>query len=300
MRRFQPILIATALTSIALAADFELKVSKEELNEARVKLLPLHQKLGKPKRGEWLAEHEERGQTFDQYLKSDTIKPWGLRNTIYIQPIGEFSTEQQQVLDETVSFMKIFFGRDVIVQPALRLELIPAKARRIHPQWGDEQILTSYVLYEVLNDLPANAAVGLAFTASDLWPGEGWNFVFGQASLRSRVGVWSIYRNGDPAMGDAAYQLCLRRTIKTAIHETAHMFTMLHCIAYECGMCGSNHRTESDQRPIYFCPECDMKICWATQQKPLERYEKLLKFCRDHGLKAEAEMYARSIETLKK
>ena len=38
----------------------------------------------------------------------------------------------------------------------------------------------------------------LAITAFDLWPGPGWNFVFGQASLTERVGVWSMARNGDP------------------------------------------------------------------------------------------------------
>ncbi len=62
--------------------------------------------------------------------------------------------------------------------------------------------------------LPDDACVFLALTASDLWPGAGWNFVFGQALLRERVGVWSIYRNGDPTESDDAYRLCLRRTIK--------------------------------------------------------------------------------------
>lgn len=301
MKRFWCISLVAALASIALAAGFEFKVSKKELKNDRLKLVPLHQQLGKPKRDEWLAEHKEPGQTFDQYLSCDPIIPWGIRDTIYIQPIGGFSAEQQKVLDETVAFMKIFFDRDVIVQSAIPLEKVPAEARRVHPAWGDQQILSTYVLHSVLKPgLPENAAVGLAFTASDLWPGEGWNFVFGQASLRSRVGVWSIYRNGDPAVSDSAYQLCLRRTIKTAIHETSHMFTMWHCILYECGMCGSNHRTESDQRPIYFCPECDMKVCWATQQKPLERYQKLLNFCRDHGLEDEADLYAKSIEALQK
>ena len=44
---------------------------------------------------------------------------------------------------------------------------------------------------------PGDAAV-LGITALDLWPGPGWNFVFGQVSLRERVGVWSMARNGDP------------------------------------------------------------------------------------------------------
>lgn len=39
----------------------------------------------------------------------------------------------------------------------------------------------------------------IAFTNADLWPGEGWNYVFGQASLADHVGVWSIHRYGDPS-----------------------------------------------------------------------------------------------------
>ena len=38
--------------------------------------------------------------------------------------------------------------------------------------------------------LPKDAFAFVAFTSSDLWPGEGWNFVFGQASMEGRIGVW--------------------------------------------------------------------------------------------------------------
>jgi archaemetzincin len=60
-------------------------------------------------------------------------------------------------------------------------------------------VLSTYILREVLEpERPADALAYLALTASDLWPRKGWNFVFGQANLRKRVGVWSLYRNGDP------------------------------------------------------------------------------------------------------
>jgi len=54
----------------------------------------------------------------------------------------------------------------------------------------------------------------IAFTASDLWPGPGWNFVFGLASLRERVGVWSIHRFGNPSKGQAAFTQTLLRTLQ--------------------------------------------------------------------------------------
>ena len=146
--------------------------------------------------------------------------------------------------------------------------------------------------------LPKDAVAYIAFTTSDLWPGRGWNFVFGQASLRSRVGVWSIYRNGDPERSPAAFRLCLVRTMKTATHETGHMFSMLHCTAYECNMCGSNHREESDRRPIALCPECVAKLWWITKSDPVERYRKLAAFSRKNGLRAEADSYEKSVQAL--
>jgi len=175
---------------------------------------------------------------------------------------------------------------------AVPLSAIPARARRVHPAWGDRQVLTTYVLYDVLlPELPSDAAACIALTASDLWPGPGWNFVFGQASLRERVGVWSIYRNGDPDESEEAFRLCLLRTLKTATHETGHMFSMLHCTLYECNMCGSNHREESDRRPITLCPECVAKVAWATGADLPERYRSLEEFARANGLAEEAEAY---------
>ena len=107
------------------------------------------------------------------------------------------------------------------------------------------------------------------------------------------------HRNGDPAAGEEEFRLCLMRTMKTAVHETGHIFSMRHCTAYECCMCGSNNREESDSRPVWLCPECVAKVCWATATDPVERYRKLADFCGKNGFKREQEFYGRSIEALK-
>ena len=255
------------------------------------RLKPLHRKLGKAKPGDWLDQHKEAGQTFRQYLQARPVTPTGRRTVIYVQPLGEFTHKQRQIVELSAEYLGIYMNRPVKILSDLPLSIIPEKARRTHPQWKVKQILTTYVLNDVLNPrLPDDAAAYIAFTAIDLWPGRGWNFVFGQASLRNRVGVWSINRNGDPSKDDAAFMLCLRRTLKTATHETGHMFSMPHCTAYECNMCGSNHRDESDRHPLYLCPECHAKACWATAAVPAARYRRLAEFCQKHGLKAE-ELY---------
>lgn len=164
------------------------------------KLRPLHRKLGKPCPHDWLAHHHEPGQTFQQYVKSDPVTPDEKHRIIYIQPVGEFTELQRRIVTLTSDFMGRFYNLRGRIQKDIPLSAIPIKAKRHHPEWGMEQILTTYILNDILKPrLPADATAFIALTASDLWPGKGWNFVFGQASLRDRVGVWLMYRNGDPS-----------------------------------------------------------------------------------------------------
>ena len=268
-----------------------------ELERAIEVLRPLHTTLGPPKPRDWLYHHKEPGQTFKEYLNSRPVTPRGERRFIYVQPLGEFTDAQRRIVTLAADFIGRSYNVPVAVNEDLPLSLIPKKARRLH--WGKRQILTGYVLHKVLKPrLPEDAAAYIAFTTSDLWPGEGWNFVFGQASLRDRVGVWSINRFGDPHESEEGFRLCLLRTMKTGTHELGHMFGMLHCTAYECGMCGSNSLPESDGRPLAFCPECMAKVSWATGADPIERYEKLADFCQSHGLDDEADFYKRSLHAL--
>jgi archaemetzincin len=263
------------------------------------KLTPIHKKLGPPGPNDWLAQHPEPGQDFPQYVQSDPVTARGRRNTIYVQPIGDFTPTQRKIVGLTADFLGRYFALKVRTKDGLPLSLIPAEARRRHPSWGMDQVLSTYVLDQLLTPrLPEDACAFIALTPVDLWPGPGWNFVFGQASSRDRVGVWSFYRNGDPDQGEDAFRLCLLRTLKTATHETCHMFSMPHCIQYECCLCGSNHREESDRRPLELCPVCLAKLCYATGADPARRFKRLAEFCREQGLVKEADFYELSLRTL--
>lgn len=263
------------------------------------KLRPLFAELGEPRPGDWLDVHHEPGQTFREYCDSNPVTARGKRRVIYIKPLGSFTRSQRAIVDATVDFLGRYFQLPLKVQEAWPDSRVPAQARRRHPSWGMEQILTGYVLYDLLEpELPNDAAAYLALTATDLWPGKGWNFVFGEASIDRRVGVWSIYRKGDPEKGKDAFRLCLLRTIKTASHETGHMFSMLHCTAHKCNMGGSNSTEESDRRPLSSCPECLAKLCRATGCDPVPRYRQLIDFCTEHGLTDEQAFYERCLEVL--
>ncbi len=295
-----PVIVMLLFASAAAGCDArELTPKESELRALAQKLKPLHKPIAKPQAGDWLAEHYEPGQTFAQYVRSEPVTPNGRRRVIYIQPLGPFTKTQRRIVELSADFLGRYFDRSVKIQDDLPLSVIPDAARRQHPSWGMDQILTTYVLDDVLKPrLPDDAAAYIAFTATDLWPGKGWNFVFGQASLSDRVGVWSIYRNGQPDKSDEDFRLCLLRTLKTATHETGHMFSIQHCTAFECNMCGSNNREESDRKPLWLCPECVAKVWWATGADPQKRYERLLEFCREHGLTEQAEFYSKALELI--
>jgi archaemetzincin len=282
------------------AAEDEARSPAVKKNETlRDELKALHRTKAKPQPGQWLAEHKEDGQTFPEYRKDDPIVPQGKRSVIYLQPLGEFDKNQQRLVDLTAEYLRIHFDRPVKLLKTLPSTVVPKSARRKHPSWGMDQILTKYVMDSLLRPkLPDDAAAMIALTSTDLWPGKGWNFVFGQAYLRHRVGVWSIYRNGDPNGGPEKFRIALERTIKTAAHEIGHMFSMQHCTAYECLMNGANNRTESDRQPLALCPDCIAKICWATGAEPVERFKQLAKFCRREGLTDQAEFFERSAKRL--
>ena len=204
------------------------------LRKAAARLRPLMQAKTKPEAGDWLAEHFEPGQTFDVYLSSNPNRPTAARTTIYLQPFGDFTAAQELLIDATAELMGLYFGTPVKTQKRIGDDAIPASARRLHPRWGMKQFYTPYLLDDVLKPgRPKDAVAVLGLTATDLYPDPKWNFVFGQASLTDRVGVWSLAPLWGRGKG-AALQV-LRRTLLVAMHETGHMFGIAHCTAFECG-----------------------------------------------------------------
>jgi len=264
-----------------------------EYRTAMEAIAPLHEKKKPPRPGDWLQAHEEPGQTFAEYVDSDPVRPDAQRNKLYIVLLGPFTEKRRTIVKLAAEFMGLYFSLPVKFMEPLDLSVVTDSARRKH--WGLQQLHAGYILDEVLKPrVPEDAVALIAFTARDLWPREGWNFVFGMASLRRRVGVWSLCRFGNPADHSGAFRLCLLRTIKTGTHETGHMLGMYHCTAYECNMNGSNNLPESDRGPLALCPECAAKIWWACKVDPVDRYRRLEAFCRKHGLVKEAEFYASS------
>lgn len=263
----------------------------------RERLAPLHVRTTTPLPGEWRYDHPEPGQSFEEYLASSPTLPTKTRRTLVVQPLGAFGAVSRRVVDLTADFLACHFGLPVRTADSVELASPPAWAHRRRAE--GEQLHTGWLLHEVLPPhLPDDAMALVAFLATDLWPGEGWNYVFGEATLSDRVGVWSLARYGDPTLGDEAFRTALRRTLKIAAHETGHMFALHHCTAYKCLQSGVNSLDEADASPLWLCPDCLAKIAWATRTDPRDHLARVRDFCRAHELSEEADLFARSIALL--
>ena len=249
------------------------------------------QAMPRPSPGDWLAEHPEPGQTFEQFVAQLPNRPDETRKTIYLQPIGSFETGSSPDTAVLGDYAERFF--------ALRAKLLPAVSwkgmaitERKNPFTRNRQLLATDILDELQRRLADDAFCLLGITMEDLYPADSWNFVFGQARLHDRVGVYSFARYdpafGEEASGPDASHLVLRRSLKVMVHEIAHMFGLEHCIHYSCFVNGSNHLAESDARPQHACPVCLRKLQWSAGFDPLERYARLREFYLKHGFRQEA------------
>jgi archaemetzincin len=233
-----------------------------------------------PTSRDWLAQHRESGQTYPEFARENPNRPNQQRSKIYFQPIGEFPPESSPDLNLLESFASAYFGLSVETLPAVEVNqrMIKIRDRGVQPR----QLLSTDVLRWLETRLPDDAYCLLAITMEDLYPDASWNFVFGQASLRDRVGVYSFVRyspefNGVPRNA-ATESLMLVRSCKVLAHETTHMFGVNHCVYFHCLLNGSNSMRETDEQPMHLCPMCLRKLQSSAQFDVVKRYETLLEF----------------------
>jgi len=238
--------------------------------------------IARPGPGDWLASHDEPGQTYGQFLQSRPNRPGADgRRFIYLQPIGEFP-EGAPKMETLKKYLEAYFDpMPVKVARPLILKNTPSVRQR------GEQVNSTDLLDVLQKRVPRDAHVMMAVTMKDLYPGPGWNFVFGVARLKRRCGVFSFARYGI----ETDEKKALMRALKVISHETGHVFGIKHCIYFHCLMNGSNSLPETDRAPLYFCPSCLRKIHWGLRFDPLKRYQKLSGFLKAEGFEEEAEWF---------
>ncbi len=253
---------------------------------------------------DWLANHPERGQTFDDWFtvlgKNDV--QYGPRRVIYVLPILKSGLNQKENPSRFLQLLKeyaeaFFVGLTVMMLPSVSSEEMGCKTRVHEVITGvkREQMLARDILKYIQKDMPYDAYCVIGVTMIDLYPEESWNFVFGMASLVNRCGIFSFARY-HPNFLDTKdvndtmesilelppdlLRLGLRRSFEILTHEVSHMFGIQHCIYFACLMNGSNHQKESDSRPIFLCPVCLRKLKHAINFDVAKRYEGMLRVFR--------------------
>lgn len=242
--------------------------------------------LGIPGPNDWRAAHPEPEQTFAEFVASGPNIPDARRRVIHLLPLGELPTDGMD-LDRFRRYAEIYFGLEARLLPPLPLADLKVTSRPGRG-FGRRQLLAPDILHVLDDRVPADSYCLTALTMADLYPDPTWNFVFGMAAYKDRVGVHSFARLGDlrtPAGRAAA----LRRGLKVMAHEIGHMFGLAHCLHFACAMNGSNHLDESDSRPMHLCPVCLRKLHHVVRFDPAERYRRLAAFYRDIGYSAEAD-----------
>lgn len=234
--------------------------------------------LPMPGENDWLALYPEPAQTFLQFVQSKPNKPKPPENVIYFQPLDAFAGRDPDELEILKTFAEAYFQLSVVMQQPIDVRQYGITERK-NPNAGQRQLLTTDIMKLLRRGLPSDAYCRLGITTIDLYPQPSWNFVFGQAYLKERTGVYSFARYAPEFYGQAAKpdddKLALLRSFKVLAHETGHMFGVEHCIYLLCLMNGSNHLEETDNSPLHFCPVCLRKLQRSLGFDVVERYHEL-------------------------
>src|SRR6185437_7575536 len=97
-------------------------------------------------------------------------------------------------------------------------------------------------------------------------------FVFGHAQLGGRAGIVSLAR-----LRQEFYRLppdtevFLARAAKEAVHETGHMFGLVHCADRACAMSLSTGVLQIDAKAASLCRPCAARVRHLTAARPQPR-----------------------------
>lgn len=125
---------------------------------------------------------------------------------------------------------------------------------------GRAQYASIPVLESVLARCPEDAAKVLAVTTRDLFIPV-LTFVFGHAQLGGRAAVVSLAR-----LHQEFYRLppdreiFLERAVKEALHESGHLFGLVHCADRTCAMSLSTGVRQIDGKGAAFCAPCGARV----------------------------------------
>ena len=116
------------------------------------------------------------------------------------------------------------------------------------------------VLEMLARRTPPDAHKLLAVTERDLFIPV-LTFVFGHALLGGAVGVVSLARLRQEFYGlTPDRDVFWARAVKEALHETGHLFGLVHCTDRSCAMSLATNVRQIDGKQADFCPRCGARL----------------------------------------
>jgi archaemetzincin len=249
-----------------------------------------------PDIGDWLMDHKEYGQTYDEYLRGGVIPVEGIRDTIYLAPLacGEKGNLDEGFVKSLLIICEAYFYGMKVKILDKKIDLMKYEIDIRQYDENKLQINANQILMYLYKDLPSDAHCLISFTDKDLYndndvikprnyidkPNENiiinpfTNFCYGLSSSKNKVGVFSFARY-DPlfysniVVKDSPKQqeklmkyffILLKRACKVIVKEISHMFGLKNCTFFTCNMNGFNSMEEFDRRPIELCPVCLRKL----------------------------------------
>ncbi len=121
---------------------------------------------------------------------------------------------------------------------------------------GRGQYASIRVLEMLLSRCPGDGGQLLAVTTRDLFIPV-LTFVFGHAQLGGRVALVSLARLRQEFYGlPPDPEIFLTRAAKEAVHETGHLFGLVHCADRTCAMSLSTGVLQIDSKAAHLCHSC--------------------------------------------
>jgi archaemetzincin len=130
---------------------------------------------------DWLANHDENGQTFDEFIAAPRNALDTIRKYIYIRPLWYFSRNKSPSLESLRRYTEAYFNVSVKllgIEKSLHVQFMP----RMNPHIGNWQLHAGMIMSYLLKHIPIDTYCIIGVTMEDLYPDPAWNFVFGYAS----------------------------------------------------------------------------------------------------------------------
>ena len=109
--------------------------------------------IRKPDTMDWLAQHQEGGQTVEEYrVALSALKPTPLQKAVCVLPLGQFNAGSAPSLEKLREYCTAFFGMETRILEPVTLDKVPAKRRtNTFNKMEKLQLLTT----DILNWLPS-------------------------------------------------------------------------------------------------------------------------------------------------